>query len=121
MKIESKLLWEMCPEYLNENMADEKKSEFNKGWNKCINEFCELIKLLEKQEEMKARYAKDKYDLHPALTMHMETLQASLDKNLPDGFAGSIHSSEDGSVISVDIVKCIEPQENHDSDDLTRR
>ena len=105
MKIESKLLWEMRPEYLNENMTDEKKSEFNKGWNKCINEFCELIKLLEKQEEMKERYAKYKDDPHPALTMHMETIQASLDKHLPEGIKGVVQASEDGSAISVGFVK----------------
>ena len=105
MKIESKLLWEMRPEYLNEDMDNELKSEFNKGWNKCINEFCELIELLEKQEEMKERYAKYKDDPHPALTMHMETLQASLDKNLPEGIKGVVQKSEDGSAISVDFVK----------------
>jgi len=105
MKIESKLLWELRPERLNEDMLDEKRSEFNKGWNKCIDEFCELIELLEKPEEMKARYAKDKYDVCPALAMQVEMLQASLDKNLPEGTEGVVQASEDGSAISVGFVK----------------
>jgi hypothetical protein len=104
MKIESKLLWEMHPEYLNENMLDEKKSEFNKGWNKCIDEFCELIELLEKPEEMKARYAKDKYDVCPTLTMQVEMLQASLDRNLPEGIKGVVQVSEDGSTITAGAI-----------------
>ena len=50
MKIDSEKLWQSRPEYLNEDMSDEKKSEFNKGWNKCLNEFYEIIKRLETEE-----------------------------------------------------------------------
>lgn len=42
--------WEKRPEWLNEDMYDINKSKENKGWNKCNNYWCEIIKQIPKAE-----------------------------------------------------------------------
>ena len=42
--ISEEKLFNSRPEWLNDNMEDKEKSAYNKGWNACNNEWCDMIK-----------------------------------------------------------------------------
>ena len=42
--INAEKLFNSRPEWLNENMEDKEKSAYNKGWNACNNEWCNMVK-----------------------------------------------------------------------------
>ena len=100
MKIESEVLWQMRPEYLNEDMDNEVDSAFNKGWNKCIDEFHKTIQTLERAADLTEKYAKYKDFSNPGIAMAADMVKSSIEKHMPNA---SVEMSEDGSVLAVDI------------------
>ena len=71
----------------------------------------------DKIAEMQNFVSKYKDSHNPALDMLIDTAKNSFGKNLPDGFGVVPRMSEDGTILSIDLVQKIDGGSRNDSKD----